>query len=251
MCSRPEKKPQKCISELISSWTRESYRTLKKRRSQNWAEWFIARNPTRKMTPNSDTSFSPGDTDNDLCLGDSVILPTTTTTTTTKKKAIVFAYLPVLVMIISVPSSLNLSHSSFVSRWHWTGRKSSELQDPTMVGRFCSGGLGKDEIKVSNRTRFKDKQIVRLTCAGSGESRSSSDTDTLLGVSVVREWVSRPLSEDLGSSESLHSSTSTSTSSSTSESRSTDEFCEPVHREREKKTLKKREQHGLKHYTNY
>uniref|UniRef100_A0A182QZX4 Uncharacterized protein n=1 Tax=Anopheles farauti TaxID=69004 RepID=A0A182QZX4_9DIPT len=66
-----------------------------------------------------------------------------------------------------------------------------------------------------------------LTCAGSGESRSSSDTDTLFGVSVVRECVTRPLSDDLGSSESLHSSTSTSTSSSPSDSRSTDEFWEP------------------------
>uniref|UniRef100_A0A182M457 Uncharacterized protein n=1 Tax=Anopheles culicifacies TaxID=139723 RepID=A0A182M457_9DIPT len=69
----------------------------------------------------------------------------------------------------------------------------------------------------------------RLTCAGSGESRSSSDTEILFGVSVVRECVTRPLSsEDFGSSESLHSSTSTSTSSSASDSRSTDEFCEPT-----------------------
>lgn len=47
--------------------------------------------------------------------------------------------LPDLVMIISVPRSLNLSHKSLVSRWHTTCRSSSQLK------RSCSSGfLGGD-----------------------------------------------------------------------------------------------------------
>lgn len=38
-----------------------------------------------------------------------------------------FTYLPVLVMIISVPSSWNLSQSSLFSRWHSTLASSSQL----------------------------------------------------------------------------------------------------------------------------
>lgn len=47
--------------------------------------------------------------------------------------------LPVLVMIISVPSSLNLSHNSLVSRRHSTGFRQSQLQRPLSCG--LSGGL--------------------------------------------------------------------------------------------------------------
>ena len=35
-------------------------------------------------------------------------------------------------MIISVPKSWNLSHNSFVSKWHWIGRRSSELHEPVI-----------------------------------------------------------------------------------------------------------------------
>lgn len=48
-----------------------------------------------------------------------------------------FPYLPVFVIIISVPKSWNLSHNSFVSKWHWMGRRSSELHDPDIWGRLC------------------------------------------------------------------------------------------------------------------
>lgn len=46
-------------------------------------------------------------------------------------------YLPVFVIIISVPSSWNLSHNSFVSKWHCTGFNSSQLHDPNNPGRCC------------------------------------------------------------------------------------------------------------------
>lgn len=57
--------------------------------------------------------------------------------------------LPVFVMIISVPNSWNLSHNSFVSKWHCTGRRSSELHVPTIVGR--------DWIKGEDEKRRKHK----------------------------------------------------------------------------------------------
>lgn len=38
-------------------------------------------------------------------------------------------YRPVFVIIISVPKSWNLSHNSFVSKWHCTGAKSSQLHE--------------------------------------------------------------------------------------------------------------------------
>lgn len=40
-------------------------------------------------------------------------------------------------MIISVPNSWNFSHKSFVSKWHWIGFNSSQLQEPKSVGRVC------------------------------------------------------------------------------------------------------------------
>lgn len=46
-------------------------------------------------------------------------------------------YLPVFVMIISVPNSWNFSHKSFVSRWHCIGFNSSQLHEPKSVGRVC------------------------------------------------------------------------------------------------------------------
>lgn len=46
-------------------------------------------------------------------------------------------YLPVFVMIISVPNSWNFSHKSFVSKWHWIGFNSSQLHEPKSVGRVC------------------------------------------------------------------------------------------------------------------
>lgn len=48
-------------------------------------------------------------------------------------------YLPVLVIIISVPNSWKRSQSSFVSKWHWTGFRSSQLQEPTIFGAFGAG----------------------------------------------------------------------------------------------------------------
>ncbi len=52
-------------------------------------------------------------------------------------------YLPLLVMIISVPKSWNLSHSSFVSRWQMTSRSSSQLDRSRR-----SGFLGTDFVSV-------------------------------------------------------------------------------------------------------
>lgn len=115
-------------------------------------------------------------------------------------------HLPVFVMIISVPKSLNLSHSSFVSKWQIIGRNSSQLQVPTIFGLLY---LLKDGIRKISLTT----QSSLVT--GSGVSRSS-DGDGL-GV-VPRELFDVVLGVlDLDSaSESLHCSTSTSNSSSPS-----------------------------------
>lgn len=110
-------------------------------------------------------------------------------------------YRPVFVIIISVPKSLNLSHSSFVSRWHCTGRRSSQLHDPTIFGLLC--------VKKVEKIVYLDF-IFMFT--GSGVSLSSSEG---LGVvplelfDVVRGVLDK-------ASESLHCSTSTSSSSSPS-----------------------------------
>lgn len=108
-----------------------------------------------------------------------------------------------------MPNSWKRSHNSFVSKWHCTGFKSSQLQEPTILG-----ALG----------------------AGSGEERSPSkslagdwggvERPTLLAV-LVFSWVCdrlpvlelqlelfKRLDFVGGSSESLQSTTSTSTSSS-------------------------------------
>lgn len=50
---------------------------------------------------------------------------------------VAYTYLPVFVMIISVPNSWNFSHKSFVSKWHWIGFNSSQLHEPKSVGRVC------------------------------------------------------------------------------------------------------------------
>lgn len=111
----------------------------------------------------------------------------------------VWTYRPVFVMIISVSNSLNLSHNSLVSRWHWMGNNSSQLQDPLILG--C--GWLKEDIKWF---RFLANICVQLT-TGSGEELSRPSFDEWRFV----WWDFRFLGVG-DSSTSLHSSTSTSTS---------------------------------------
>lgn len=110
-------------------------------------------------------------------------------------------YRPVFVMIISVSNSLNLSHNSLVSRWHWMGNNSSQLQDPLILG--C-GWFGGEDIK-SDILFFLENVCVQLT-TGSGEELSRPSF-----VWGLRLWDFRFLGVG-DSSTSLHSSTSTSTS---------------------------------------
>ena len=55
-------------------------------------------------------------------------------------------HLPVLVMIISVPSSWNLSHSSLFSRWHSTLERSSQLNLFLSSGAYGLLELDTDEV---------------------------------------------------------------------------------------------------------
>lgn len=109
-------------------------------------------------------------------------------------------------MIISVPKSLNLSHSSFVSKWQIIGLNSSQLQVPTIFG-----------LLYSNKRYFKKKHSAIVDskeyCTGSGVSLSS-EGDGLGVVPLELFDVVRGVLDS--ASESLHCSTSTSNSSSPS-----------------------------------
>lgn len=72
----------------------------------------------------------------------------------TNKDYLLNTHLPVFVIIISVPRSWNLSHNSFVSRWHWIGRRSSELHDP-VIWRLCV--IGRERKKHDVKFRFNSK----------------------------------------------------------------------------------------------
>ena len=67
----------------------------------------------------------------------------------TEISALKWAYLPVFVMIISVPSSLNLSHNSFVSKKQSTYFNSSQLHFAFIIRTFSFsfffGGLDVEE----------------------------------------------------------------------------------------------------------
>ena len=96
-------------------------------------------------------------------------------------------YRPVLVMIISVPSSWNLSHSSFVSSLHWTPcahagsgsvliTGSGEDSESGMPQRPQS--LSEEEAResVGESTRGLEtpgERQLRWLCAGDGVCRSS------------------------------------------------------------------------------
>lgn len=120
------------------------------------------------------------------------------------------AYLPVLVIIISVPRSWKRSHSSLVSRWHWTGFKSSQLHDPTILGAL---GAGSGEERSPSMSLAGDwGGVERPTLEAVLVFRRVWDTFPVLLVLHVELFRRRAL--DGGSSESLQSTTSTSTSSS-------------------------------------
>lgn len=127
-----------------------------------------------------------------------------------KKK---LTYLPVFVIIISVPNSWNLSHNSLVSKWHWTGFNSSQLHEPCRPGLCC-----KHFFLVEFIDMIFEMALFIITWTGSGDNRSSSDglggefIDVSDVVRATLEWAS----------ESLHCSTSTSPSSSASVNLSTD-----------------------------
>lgn len=104
-------------------------------------------------------------------------------------------YLPVFVMIISVPRSWNLSHRSFVSKWHSTFKSSSQLHKI-----FWAFGEEAFSTTISGESRSRS--------VGSGEPQS----DIMSGLCLKCLGLLRD------SSLSEHSSTSTSTSSSSSAS---------------------------------
>lgn len=58
----------------------------------------------------------------------------------------VVTYRPVLVIIISVPNSWNLSHNSFVSKWHCTGARSSQLHESVKRAFVCEIFIKKMEM---------------------------------------------------------------------------------------------------------
>ena len=96
-------------------------------------------------------------------------------------------YRPVLVMIISVPSSWNLSHSSFVSSLHWTpcAHAGSGSVLITGSGEDSASGmpqrpqsLSEEEAResVGESTRGLEtpgERQLRWLCAGDGVCRSS------------------------------------------------------------------------------
>lgn len=108
-----------------------------------------------------------------------------------QKCLIFFTYLPVFVMIISVPRSWNLSQRSFVSRWHSTFSNSSQLHRIFWT-------LGDDAFSTTISGESRSKSV------GSGEPQS----DIVAG--LCRKCFC--LFRDNSLSE--HSSTSTSISSS-------------------------------------
>lgn len=95
----------------------------------------------------------------------------------------IFFYLPVFVMIISVPSSLNLSHKSFVSRWHTTFRSSSQLNLSCSKGFFGGRGEGGGDRLVLEEAA---ESTVDVICGGDSQfiSSESSSTQVFTGLGV-------------------------------------------------------------------
>lgn len=94
-------------------------------------------------------------------------LPTLTTSfphCCTWCQGITVTHLPVLVMIISVPSSWNLSHSSFVSRWHCRGMRSSQLHEPSILGVGCCREKHR-EREGWGGGREKERGLSRKRCS--------------------------------------------------------------------------------------
>lgn len=102
----------------------------------------------------------------------------------------IHSYLPVFVIIISVPRSWNLSHKSLVSKWHSVVNNSSQLQEIFAFAGDFSGTI------ISGDSR------------SASEPQSETPGDSRGSLGLGREDDS--LSE--------HSSTSTSTSSSSKDS---------------------------------
>lgn len=133
------------------------------------------------------------------------------TATTTKIQS--QTYRPHLVIIISVPKSWNLSHNSFVSRWHCRGAISSQLLESTKRDFVCNAKLEKILLNGSSfMTIIMFKVKWKYTGICSGVNRSSSeahggDANEVCGVSRCLSTLRR-----VAASVSLHCSTSTSSS---------------------------------------
>jgi hypothetical protein len=111
-----------------------------------------------------------------------------TSLSTTPSKKEMATYLPVLVMIISVPRSWNLSQRSLVSKWHSTLSNSSQLQDIFVLGLGFSGTMSGDS---------RSKSV-----GSEPQSEIAGDCRSNFGLMGLADSLSE------------HSSTSTSTSSS-------------------------------------
>ena len=118
------------------------------------------------------------------------------------------SYLPVFVMIISVPSSLNLSHSSFVSKKQSTYFNSSQLHFAFIIRTFSFsfffGGFEEVELDVSLPEYVSSLLLDEAVASPPGERGSDRP--------LLECFVSIALL--LSSSPSLHCSTSTSSSRS-------------------------------------
>lgn len=131
-----------------------------------------------------------------------------------------WTYLPVLVIIISVPSSWKRSHNSFVSKWHCTGFSSSQLQEPTIFGVFCTGsGVRRSSVSEPGDCGGVERPWLLVVLL----FRWFWDELLLLWLWLLLlllllwllVWCRRRTFAGGASSESLQSTTSTSTSSST------------------------------------
>lgn len=89
-----------------------------------------------------------------------------------------------MVIIISVPNSLNLSHKSFVSKWQTTCLSSSQLKRSWSNGFLGGGGEdGGDRLRLDEAPESTVDEI----CGGDSQfmSSASSSTQVFIGLGVV------------------------------------------------------------------
>ena len=115
-------------------------------------------------------------------------------------------YLPVFVMIISVPSSWNLSHNSFVSRWQSIGNSWSQLHR----GFTCE--FDDDDVLEEFLVALRPLDVRRLTSSSSSSSSSSTSSSSCSSSASSTST----LASDTSASENSSTSTSFSTASSAS-----------------------------------